>query len=319
MGGDEGSSSNSSNINRHLPGLNLAVIYLISQILALVILAVQIYPEEYRAFQNPNDPMDSIFYITFLLIFTGIILLVIKFGLDRLIKAIFMGSIGITIVYVIYPILFYIYPPLDLIFFVASIGTAAFLVYRLYVGPEWYLLDIVGVLVAVGVIAILGMSLGILPALVLLIGLAIYDAISVYKTKHMIDLAEGVTSMNLPVLLVMPRKKGYKLADGIDVRKKVDSGEERDAMLMGLGDVIIPGILVASAYVNLPANGLSSLWVALGTMVGGLLGYMALMHFVNKGNPQAGLPLLNGGSILGYVLTYILIYQNLNLGIVLNW
>lgn len=306
-------------INRHLPGINLAIIYVISQMLALVILAVEIYPEEYRAFQNPNDPMDSIFYIAFLLIFTGIILLVIKFGLDRLIKAIFMGSIGITIVYVIDPILFYIYPPLDIPFLLLSIGIAAYLLYRLYVRPEWYLLDVVGVLVAVGVIAILGMSLGILPALVLLIGLALYDAISVYKTKHMIDLAEGVTSMNLPVLLVMPRKKGYKLAEGIDVRKKVDSGEERDAMLMGLGDIIIPGILVASAYVNLPANGLSNLWVAMGTMIGGLLGYMALMHFVNKGNPQAGLPLLNGGSILGYILTYILIYQNLNLGIVLNW
>jgi presenilin-like A22 family membrane protease len=43
------------------------------------------------------------------------------------------------------------------------------------------------------------------------------------------------------------------------------------------------------------------------------------MHFVNKGNPQAGLPLLNGGSLIGYVLSYIIIYQNLNLGIVLNW
>ncbi len=309
----------SNGLKPYLPGLNLAIIYVISQLLALVILAVEIYPEEYRAFQNPNDPMDSVYYIFFLLLFTGIILLIIKFGLDRLIKAIFMFSIGVTIVYVIYPILFYIYPPLDIPFLVISIGIAAYLIYRLHKKPEWYLLDIVGVLVAVGVIAILGMSLGILPALILLIGLAVYDAISVYKTKHMIDLAEGVTSMNLPVLLVMPRKKGYKLSDGIDVRKKVDSAEERDAMLMGLGDVVIPGILVASAYANLPAIGLSNLGVALGTMLGGLAGYAALMHFVNKGNPQAGLPLLNGGSILGYVLSYIIIYQNLNLGIVLNW
>lgn len=311
--------SDGNAISRHLPSINMAAIYLISQILALFILAMRVFPDEYTAFQNPNNPMDSIYYIAFLLIFTAIILLILKFGLDRLIKAIFLGSIGITIVYVIYPILFYIYPPLDLVFFVTSIVIAAFLVYRLYARPEWYLVDIVGVLMAVGVIAILGMSLGILPVLVLLIGLAIYDAISVYRTKHMIDLAEGVVNMNLPVLLVMPRKRGYKLSEGIDVRKKVDSAEEREAMLMGLGDVIIPGILVASAYVNLPASGLSNLYVAIGTMLGGFFGYLALMHFVNKGNAQAGLPLLNTGSILGYVLTYILIYQNLNLGIVLNW
>jgi len=311
--------SDGNGISRHLPSINLAAIYLISQILALFILAMRVFPEEYTAFQNPDDPMNSIYYIAFLLVFTAIILLIIKFGLDRLIKAIFLGSIGLTIVYVIYPILFYLYPPMDLLFFVISVAIAAFLVYRLYVRPEWYLVDIVGVLMAVGVIAILGMSLGILPVLILLIGLAIYDAISVYRTKHMIDLAEGVINMNLPVLLVMPRKRGYKLSDGVDVRKKVDSAEEREAMLMGLGDVIIPGILVASAYVNLPAVGLSNLYVAIGTMVGGFLGYLALMHFVNKGNAQAGLPLLNSGSILGYVLTYILIYHNLNLGIVLNW
>ena len=37
-------------------------------------------------------------------------------------------------------------------------------------------------------------------------------------------------------------------------------------------------------------------------MLGGLLGYLILMTYVAKGRPQAGLPLLNGGAILGYII-----------------
>ena len=69
---------------------------------------------------------------------------------------------------------------------------------------------------------------------------------------------------------------------------------------MGLGDVIFPGMLVLSAVQWLDADyGLS---VAISTLIGGLLGYTALMTYVARGKAQAGLPLLNGGAILGYFI-----------------
>jgi presenilin-like A22 family membrane protease len=86
-----------------------------------------------------------------------------------------------------------------------------------------------------------------------------------------------------------------------------------DALFMGLGDVIFPGMLVISAVSFLPEMGpeiptlfgtmhAGPLTVGLGTLVGGLAGYVALMTQVARGKPQAGLPLLNGGSILGYLI-----------------
>ena len=87
---------------------------------------------------------------------------------------------------------------------------------------------------------------------------------------------------------------------------------------MGLGDVIFPGMLVISAVSFLPESGaeISTIWgipmysdqlvVGLGTLFGGLCGYVALMTQVARGQAQAGLPLLNGGSILGYLVTGIL-------------
>jgi len=92
----------------------------------------------------------------------------------------------------------------------------------LYKYPEWYVIDALGILIGAGVAAIFGASLEVLPVIILLILLAVYDAISVYKTKHMITLAEGVMDMKTPILFVIPKRKDYsfikegigKLADG---------------------------------------------------------------------------------------------------------
>ena len=201
---------------------------------------------------------------------------------------------------------------------VVAIVISVFLFYH----PEWYIVDIVGIIVAGGVTALIGISIGLLPLLVLLIILAIYDAISVYKTKHMVSLADKVMEFKLPILLVVPKKRGYSFLRQKGLQEQLDEGEEREAMFIGLGDIIIPGTLVISAFHFLPVTsswfGLDgNLLVAIFTLVGTLLGFSALMHFVLKGNPQAGLPLLNTGAILGFFISNFMIYQDITFGLVL--
>jgi presenilin-like A22 family membrane protease len=48
--------------------------------------------------------------------------------------------------------------------------------------------------------------------------------------------------------------------------------------------------------------------IALGTIAGSLIGLILLMRIVMKGNPQAGLPLLNTGALLGFFITYLLVF-----------
>jgi presenilin-like A22 family membrane protease len=192
----------------------------------------------------------------------------------------------------------------------------------LFYYPEWYLVDIVGIIVAGGVAALIGISIGLLPILVLLIILAVYDAISVYKTKHMVSLADKVMEFRLPILLVVPKKRGYSFLRQKGLRKQLEEGEEREAMFMGLGDIIIPGCLVISAFTFLSDTpvifGLgANLIVALFTLVGMLFGYSALMQYVIKGNPQAGLPLLNTGAILGFFISNYIVYQDITFGLTL--
>jgi presenilin-like A22 family membrane protease len=194
----------------------------------------------------------------------------------------------------------------------------------LLIEPEWYVVDLAGFLAAGSLIAILGISFGPLPAFILLGALAVYDYIAVYRTKHMLSLADVVVDMKLPILMVMPGSAGYDYPHAPSLKARASSeGEpapERDALFMGLGDVVIPGTLVVSAFVWLPSHPIlfgvgPNLWVAVGTLLGSLFGYGGLMALVNRGRAQAGLPFLDGGAIAGYALAFFLAYRTLGFGL----
>ena len=56
------------------------------------------------------------------------------------------------------------------------------------------------ILVTAGVGTIFGVSMGILPLLMFLILLAVYDFLSVFVTKHMGEMAEFIVKKDLHVL-----------------------------------------------------------------------------------------------------------------------
>ena len=172
-------------------------------------------------------------------------------------------------------------------------------------------------ILGVGAALVLGLSLGILPSLILLTILAVYDAVSVYVTKHMLTLAEGVGSLGLPIVLIIPGKDGEPVPK-LDLHDR-SKDAEREMMLMGLGDAIIPSVLVVSAAANLsPVSATGWMYpamaVAVLTLAAVLLGFLSLMFLISKGRPQAGLPFLNGAAIIGFTVAYLLVYQDLGFG-----
>jgi presenilin-like A22 family membrane protease len=296
----------------------MGLIFALSQLGAIFVASSFLGPED-QIFPDPDDPMIPVLYILAILGFTFAILYIIKKKRENIVRLIFLGAVAYTIFFVIWIVLMSL-----TVFYAAlaiSIALTAVITYYLVKKPEWYVIDAAGILMSIGIIGIFGISLSILPVLVLLIALAIYDAISVYGTKHMIALADGVTNMRLPILLVIPKRRGYSYLDQKPLKQQLEEGGEREAMFMGLGDIIIPGVLVVSAFSFLSddlVSGISSnLIVALGTLVGAIVGFALLMRFVLGGNPQAGLPLLNGGAIAGFLVTYLLVYQDLSFGITL--
>jgi len=258
-------------------------------------------------FENPGDPFNVVYFFLTLIAVTAVLLVVAKFWKKQVVQIIVLGSIGYVAFFVFYPLLVFVVP--ELLALVFSVGVVSALIVLLVKYPEWYVIDVCGVLLGVGSIAMLGISLSIFLVIVLLVGLAVYDAISVYKTKHMIDLADVVLDLKLPVMLVIPKKPKYSLIkETKSLKEKLQAGEEREAFFMGLGDIVMPGILVTSAFYNTAIGGLT---VALSVMLGTLLGFGVLVAFLVKGKPQAGLPFLCSGAILGYLISSYLLFGRL--------
>ena len=203
--------------------------------------------------------------------------------------------------------------------FLVGIGLAVLLMTALMIRPEWYIVNTVGVLVGAGVIVMLGVTFVPTLIVIFMVLAAVYDAWAVYRSKHMLDLADTMIGLNLPILLVAPQESGYSMLDEKDSirppeqqsvapaestaesspKQVVKRKKPKEAMFMGLGDVIFPGMLVISCVNYISDSGLA---VGISALIGGLIGYLVLMTYVASGRPQAGLPLLNGGAILGYIV-----------------
>ena len=204
--------------------------------------------------------------------------------------------------------------------FLIGVGLSILLMTALIIRPEWYIVNTVGVLVGAGVIVMLGVTFVPTLIVIFMVLAAIYDAWAVYRSKHMLDLADTMIGLNLPILLVAPQESGYSMLDEKDSirpsdeqkaapaeaksvedkpKQVVKRKKPKEAMFMGLGDVIFPGMLVISCVNYIADSGLA---VGISALIGGLVGYFILMTYVASGRPQAGLPLLNGGAILGYII-----------------
>jgi len=290
-----------------------------------ILLSLPVQTSGIVAFEDPTDVANPIWFIAILLIFTAFLLVLIRYELKKVIGAVIGISIFLTFVYIFAAV---VYAVMDvtavatqglwdsvlpafmvstitaetlaatgIVLLLAVLATAV-----LYRYPEWYVIDGLGILIGAGVAAIFGVSLDVLPVVILLALLAVYDAISVYKTKHMITLAEGVIDQKTPILFVIPKRKDYSfIKEGIG---KLDDGGERAAFIIGMGDMIMPAILVVSANVFIQGWKLAGLinLPALGAIIGSLVGLAVLMHFVMSGKPQAGLPPLCGGTIIGFLI-----------------
>ena len=118
-------------------------------------------------------------------------------------------------------------------------------------------------------------------------------------------------------MFIIPKNKNYSfLAD--DVITKPSSiteqitptiGEadlqpitqEKHVFFLGLGDVAEPTLLVVSANVFV-----NNIYPVIGAMIGTLVGCTFLYFVAMKGKPQAGLPFLNAGVIIGFFIGLLL-------------
>ncbi|MFA5237347.1 MAG: presenilin family intramembrane aspartyl protease PSH, partial [Methanoregula sp.] len=224
-----------STLKKYIPFFVMPAFLVIVELGSLA-LSLPVQAAGLSAFDDPESMANPLIFMAILLGFTAFLLVLIKYGRKNVIAWVIGLSIFLTFVYTFAAIVpMVIGPGYAQIAVLLALAVAATVL--LYKYPEWYVIDALGLLLAAGVASIFGVSLGTLPVILLLVILAAYDAISVYKTKHMITLAEGVIDLKTPILFVIPKKRDYSfIKEGIG---KLSDGGERSAFIIGMGDRIM--------------------------------------------------------------------------------
>jgi presenilin-like A22 family membrane protease len=378
-----------------LASVAIVAIFLVVQIGA-VAMVEPFQDAGHQEVENTDNPGLSIGYIAGILVVTGLMLVGLKYGGQDILRSVIIFAVAYLSFFVFQIFADRLLGDAVAASTVSGAAAAAALALAavLYLYPEWYVIDAAGMLVGIGAAGLFGINLGIFPVIVLLGGLAVYDAVSVYGTEHMLTLASGVMDMRVPVVFVIPLSLSYSFLDaeppapvqdesdesgseqgdadsadaaadddttattdfdpdeiepedvdpallndlgpdGVeanaealagmelddeekealdeDVRERIEElSGTRDAMFIGLGDAVMPTVLVASAASFVEAGtalsvlGVSASLPVLTAMVGTLVGLVVLLWLVQQGRAHAGLPLLNGGAIAGYLLGALL-------------
>ena len=143
---------------------------------------------------------------------------------------------------------------------------------------------------------ILGLEVTPLTVVALLVVFSIYDYIAVYKTKHMVKMAEEMVNAHAVLgIIVPPNLKGFQTG----LQKVKPRGVN---LILGAGDIIFP-LMFAVSLVK------TSILQALIVAVFSLFGLLALfLIFRTRKVRQAmpALPFISAFAILGYFLVLLI-------------
>lgn len=144
--------------------------------------------------------------------------------------------------------------------------------------------------------AILGLSMVPISVVYILVIFSVYDIVAVYKTKHMIKLADAMIRSRAIFGFVIPETGG-------GIKGKISAVTPGQGfMILGSGDVIFPLLLAASLVrISIRHSAIVAIFAAAG---------LFLMHiiFINQKvrKPMAALPPIALMSIIGYLVASLI-------------
>jgi presenilin-like A22 family membrane protease len=309
----------------------LFVIFLVAQAVGLFILSQTIesvsktetgtiiikYEELPTGRPEFNNVAEAIGYIVIMIIFGTLILLgLIKFRLFRLWKLWFFLAVSTSISFA-----FYVFIP-----FIPSLIIGLFLAYMKLFRPNIFIHNLTEVFMYAGITILIVptlQSLGpdpiitVIGAAVLLILISIYDAIAVWKLKHMITLATAQADQKMFAGLLIPYKKSEEESEvkqintvksakktqiKMEIPKGINQGEVKSAILGG-GDIAFPLFFSGSVMTWLIQIGMQRELALFEAMIVSLFAGIALLVLLIKGEKNKfypAMPFISAGCFIGY-------------------
>lgn len=214
---------------------------------------------------EPEAPSASLKVFGYIIVMTAVLLLLMKYGLFWVIKTLLLLSmLGGAFI------------SLSIFVGYLALPLAVTLVAVFYLRQEnIWVVNSVLVFSLAGVGGLIGASLGIKPALILIILLSAYDVVAVFGTKHMVTLAKGARG-RLPLMFSIPLRESH--------------------LSLGTGDLAMPLVFTVSVLRDY------TLTHATYTAAGGLVGVTVLFAYIlYRGRATLpALPPITVGLITGY-------------------
>lgn len=183
----------------------------------------------------------------------------------------------------------FIHSPWDLVATLAALAL-------MYIVGDVLTHNLAIILAISGISASIGLSITPDIGLFILVGMSIYDIIAVYRTRHMVRLAENMIQSGAIFGFLIP----VRWRDFFITRDKAKVGQ--DFMILGSGDVGVPLLFIASTVTtSLTSAVITGIFSVVGLFVTHLL-------FVNQRDrsAMAALPPIATASILGYLVSLLI-------------
>ncbi|MBU1930165.1 hypothetical protein KJ972_01535 [Candidatus Micrarchaeota archaeon] len=243
---------------------------------------------------DKQDPVNSIALLVYILVATALLLVIIKFFKTKM-NVLFRVVEGIAIFFITisaFEILLYPLIGIDSTLTLLTLIIALAIVILRNTMPEnIWLRNLVTILLVSYIGALIGMGLGLIPIIIFIILLAIYDIIAVFKTKHMVTLAKAVTKKNLAFTFAIPTKKHQ--------------------FELGTGDIAIPLALAASVMQQYSSALLFPIYFlpAILILVGSLVGLSATLEYSSRhvGKALPALPLQTAFMIILVIVLQLIV------------
>lgn len=245
-----------------------------------------------------NESFSFIVILTAVLIGTGIVLLLIKFKKRMLWRFWYFFAVFFSLVVALNPLVFKILNQLNtqLLYF-ATFGLAIILSLLKLFKPNIYIHNLTEIFIYGGIAALLVPVINMFSAVLLLILISLYDMYAVWKSKHMIKMAQfqsisqvfaGLSVPYTPIKI--PKKEKVKVVKNVKTA------------ILGGGDIAFP-LIFSGAVMKTTGSYLAPLIITLTTTIA----LVSILVKGEKGKFYPAMPFLSIGCFAGLLLAMLLV------------
>ncbi len=247
----------------------------------------------------------SFVYVLFALLFgTILILLIIKYKQKKIWKSWFFLSVLVTLIISLNPWIFFFLGSLFSSFFIyiCTVIFSCILAYYKVFRQHVIIHNITEVFIYAGLAALLVPILNIVSMIIILLAVAAYDMYAVWKSKHMIAMAQFQTEQKVFAGLYIPYQSSEK---GVQTQKKSRqksvSSEKVTSALLGGGDIAFP-LLFSGVVMKTTGTLVAPLLITFTTTTA----LAILFYYGEKGKFYPAIPFIAVGCFVGYGLFLLL-------------